>query len=175
MTAYGVTDYNAAAANASRLLKNDKVSQEIKERFEARAMKADEVIDRLSQIARGDIGEYIDDYGVIDIAAARKAKKTHLLKKVKQRTIRKMEGTEDIEIHDVEFEAYSSHEALKDMAKFHALFTDKTRTEDWRTDLIALLRKGDVSPEIVLRYLDPATANDLFKEAGVKVLESSEV
>jgi len=169
-------DDNSAAVNASKLLRNTQIAQEIKERFEARAMKADEVIDRLSQIARGDIAAYMDDYGMIDFQAARKAKKTHLLKKVKQRTIRKMgevkeDGTtgEDVEIHDLEFETYSAHEALRDMGKVHALFTEKTRAEDWRTDLIALLRKGDVTPEMVLRSLDPETARALLSEAGVKL------
>ena len=52
--AYGVTDDNAAAASASRLLRDVKIKQEIETRFAERAMSANEVIDRLSQIARGE-------------------------------------------------------------------------------------------------------------------------
>jgi len=153
MATYDEVDESTAASNASRLLRNDKVALEIKERFDARAMKADEVIDRLSQIARGDIADFVDDYGGFDIQAARKARKTHLLKKVKQRTIRKMgetkeDGTtgEDVEIHDIEFEAYSAHEALRDLAKVHALFVDRTRNDsDALTMLLAMKNEGKLT------------------------------
>lgn len=143
METYGVENERAAAASASKLLTIPNIAQEIKTRFQARAMSADEVIDRLSQIGRGDIGDYIDDYGAIDIGAARKAKKTHLLKKVKQRTIRKMEGTEDIEIHDVEFETYSSHEALKDLGKLHSLFVDRKDITSGGKTIEVILRGRD--------------------------------
>lgn len=128
MATYGEVDETTAASNASRLLRNDKVAQEIKERFEARAMKADEVLDRLSQIARGDIADYMNEYDGLDLARARKAKRTHLVKKVKQRTVTKIgnvEGAEDVEVHDIEFEMYSAHEALRDLAKVHGLFVEK--------------------------------------------------
>lgn len=169
---YGTLDDNVAAANASRLLRNDKVAQEVRARFEARAMKADEIIDRLSQIARGDIGDYIDDYGVIDFQKARKARKTHLLKKVKQRTIRQMgnEEKEDTEIHDMEFEAYSAHEALRDLAKVHALFIDRTRNDsDALTILTAMKNEGKLTEADIpnlTRDFGEYVVKQLFGEAA---------
>jgi len=149
MATYDEVDESTAASNASRLLRNDKVALEIKERFEARAMKADEVIDRLSQIARGDIEDYLNEFDGFDLAKARKAKRTHLIKKIKQRTITKIgkgEDEDDTEIHDVEFEMYSAHEALRDLAKVHALFVDRTRNDsDALTMLLAMKNEGKLT------------------------------
>lgn len=169
--AYGVTDDNAAAASASRLLRDVKIKQEIETRFAERAMSANEVIDRLSQIARGDLGDFLkanEEGYEIDIVAAKIARRTHLVKKLKQRKTRQVDSYEqEWETVDTEIELYSAHEALRDLAKKHALFTEKSRVEDWRTDLIDLLRKGEITPEAVLKQLDQTTALDILREAGV--------
>lgn len=167
--AYGVTDDNAAAASASRLLRDVKIKQEIETRFAERAMSANEVIDRLSQIARADFGDYMDDEGRVDIKKLKTAKKTHLVKRIKQRTLTtpSADGDAPTLAHDLDVEFYSAHEALRDLAKKHALFTEKSRVEDWRTDLIDLLRKGEITPEAVLKQLDQTTALDILREAGV--------
>lgn len=173
--AYGTEDYNSAAASASRLLKDVKVKQEIEARFEARAMSANEVIDRLSQIARADFGDCMDDDGQIDIKKVKQARKTHLIKKIKQRRFTTPTADADAPTlgQDLEVEFYSSHEALRDMAKIHSLFTEKNRVEDWRTDLIDLLKKGEISAELVLQQLDRATAQDILRAAGLPFEEGA--
>lgn len=150
--------------------KKEKFRDEIKRILAERAMSPQEIIDELQQIAQSDIADYFDRYNGLDLEKAQKDGKSKLIKKLKWRTITKIgkgEGEDDVEIHDTEMEMYSRHEALRDLGKVHALFTDKTRAEDWRTDLIALLKKGDVTPEVVLKSLDPETATALLREAGV--------
>ena len=92
-------------------------------------MSADEVLDRLTDIARGDLGDYFDTFGQVDMLKLRQENKSKLIKKLKQRTITKIgkgETDEDTEIHDVEIEMYSAHEALRDLGKIHGLFVNKT-------------------------------------------------
>lgn len=147
--AYGVTDDNVASASSSRLLRNVKtVSLEIEKRFQERAMKANEVIDRLSQIARGDIADFLDITSMgysVDLQKAYKAKKTHLIKKIKQKTTTVIGKGDmpDQEFHETEFELYSAHEALRDMAKVHALFVDKKD-----------ITSGGKTIEVIFRGLD---------------------
>jgi len=52
-------DDNYLAVAASRLIRNDKVSQEIAYRFSQHGMGAEEVIARLAQQGRGNIGEFL--------------------------------------------------------------------------------------------------------------------
>ena len=66
---------------------------------------ADEVIRRLSDQARGDMGDFLDISSVsfqIDLNKAKELGLTHLIKKVKQRTttiLGKKAGDEDVEHH----------------------------------------------------------------------------
>lgn len=139
-------DDNALSAGASRLLRNVKVSAYIEEQLATQGMGANEVITRLAEIARGDIDDVQNADGYFDIHLARKRNKTGLLKKFKcKRTIKQKkteivdnmrtflaeDEIEDIEseteiiYEEVEYEMYSKHEALRDLGKFHKLFTDK--------------------------------------------------
>lgn len=143
-------DDNTLAVSASRLLRNAKVSAYIDEKLAAYGMGANEVLARLAEIARGKVDDLLDDRGNFDLNIARTRNKTGLLKKLKhKRTIKqkKTETTdsmrqflaedeiEDIETEveviyeEVEFEMYSAHEALRDLGKYHKLFTEKTEME----------------------------------------------
>lgn len=68
-------------------------------------MSALEVLVQLTQIARGDIGEFIDDHGRITLAGGN----THLVKRYKKRG-----NTTTIEL-------YSKLDALVMLAKYHRL------------------------------------------------------
>ncbi len=154
-------------------LRKPEIKDEISRRLSERRMSADEVLDRLTDIARGDIADVLDIGSMgfnLDLKKAHDSGKTKLIKKLKQKTtivIGKGENP-DQEFHETEFEMYSAHEALRDLGKVHGLFTDKTRVEDWRTDLLAMLKKGDVSPDDILKSLDPETATALLRDAGVQ-------
>lgn len=118
-------------------LRKPEIATAVSARINEAAMGANEVLARLSAIARGDVTEVLDDDGRFDFEKARKAKKTGLLKKLKRKTTKKQvdarteggdEEAETIETsviyEEVEFEMYSAHEALRDLGKYHRLFGD---------------------------------------------------
>ena len=118
-----------ARNQASRLLSKANIQEEIQKRIDEKAMSADEVLLRLGDMARGDIGDFMDIESMSFNLALENAKeqgKTHLIKKVKQRTIitQKKDGDEE-ENHWIELELHDSQSALVHLGKHHKLFTDK--------------------------------------------------
>lgn len=114
--------YSAKTARitASNLLAETNINEQIRARTTEIHMGADEALKRLADIARGDIGKFIDRLGGVDLQAAKDAGLTPLIKKVKQRTITKIgkgEKDEDTEIHDVEIELYSAKDAIDTILK----------------------------------------------------------
>lgn len=133
-----------AGRNGHLLLKNTDISEEIALRVADKAMTADEVLSRLADHARGDIDDYLDDDGSFDLAKARKAKKTGLIKKLKTRTTTHKRDDIDYVTKEVEFELYDAQAALVSLGKAHKLFTDVTENKqigilqvefvnDWRS------------------------------------------
>lgn len=160
-------DGNTLAVTGSRLLRNAKVSAYINEKLKRCAMSANEVLSRLTEIARGNVDDLLDDDGNFNLKIAKQRNKTHLLKKIKTKRTLKQSKTEtneelselladdeaeeltkqtEILFEEVEFELYSAHEALRDLGKFHKLFTEKIEThnlnenvaisiEEWRENV----------------------------------------
>jgi len=137
-----LTSYNATAAaliagysektaysQGARLLKNVEISEAIAERLQESAMSADEVLMRLAEHARGDIDNYLSDDGHFDLAKARGAKHTQLIRKFKTRTTARLVGDEEIKTTETEIELYDSQAALALLGKYHKLFIDKTEIE----------------------------------------------
>jgi hypothetical protein len=137
---------NVLAVTASRLLRKAKIKEYVDERFAILQMPANEVLTRLTEIGRGNISDFLSEGGSFDLLQAKKRGVDHLLKKLKQKRTLKQKKTEvtenmrgflaDDEIEDIEteteiiyeeieFELYSAHEALRDLGKYHKLFTDK--------------------------------------------------
>lgn len=114
---------------------------EIDRRLNARILRANEVLALLSDQANASLEDFLTESGEIDLKAARKAKKLHLLKKVKTTTryIRSDEVTQttEIELHDVQ-------NAQIQLGKYHKLFSDRL-VLDWRSELKAA--GIDVDPE----------------------------
>lgn len=116
-TVYGVESDNVAAACSSRLLRNAKIQKEIKERFASRAMGAEEALDILASHARGDVGDFFADDSLgleFDLRKAKAAKKTKLIKRIKQRTIY---TKDDQEIHEWEIELHDPQAAADKILK----------------------------------------------------------
>lgn len=106
---------------------------EIQEAIKSSIMSADEVALRLTDIARGDIADLmtITPSGfVIDLTADNERgvnPKTKLIRKIKQKVTTvpaKDANGEDREIIETEIELYSAHDALRDIGRYHKLFTD---------------------------------------------------
>lgn len=105
---------------AQRLLSNVDIDAEIKRQIAERAMGADEVLDRLAQMARGDLGDAIESFpfgrgsiSKVDWDKLVQAGKTHLVKKFKV--------TKD----GVEIELHDPQRALELLGKHHKLFTER--------------------------------------------------
>lgn len=111
---------DSAHVAASRLLSNDKVLKEIEERTKANAMGLDEALSRLADIGRADFGEWMGDDGEIDLAAMKRAKATHMIRKVK-RVVKSGVTPTGSEWHDVtvEVELHDAKDAQKFIADLH--------------------------------------------------------
>lgn len=105
-------DENVLASQGSRLLRNVKVAEQVSEHLSEKAMTADEVLMRLAAMARGDISEFIHDYGAIDWEAVRE--KGYLIKKIHH----KKGEFSRIELHD-------SQSALEKLGRALGIFVDK--------------------------------------------------
>lgn len=129
--AYPKITYDSAKASAARLFADVNFLAHLEARLEEVHMSADEALQRLSDFARGDMGELMDVSSVgfnLDMAKAQEAGLTKLIKKVKQRTttfIAKKESEEDREVTELEVELYSAHEAVRDVLKIHGKFIDR--------------------------------------------------
>lgn len=118
----------SARQRAEELLSNSDISLQIQARLSEIHMSADEALEILAAHARGDIGQFTDRLGQLDLQAAKEAGLSRLIKKFKQRTITKIgkkETDEDTEIHDVEIELYDAQSAVEKILKIHGKFIDR--------------------------------------------------
>ncbi len=127
--AAGYSPDTARSIGAENLTKPD-ISSAISERLRETAMGADEVMMRLAEHARGDVGEFLtqtaDNELIIDLTKAIEAKKTKLIKKLTQkRTIRTKGDDETTEEVLTSIEMYDAQAALEKIGRHHKLFTDK--------------------------------------------------
>ena len=108
----------------------------IKAEISERAMDKDEVLQRLADIARGDMADLMDITTMgftLNLTIHENGKiipnpKTKLIKKIKQKVtthIAKSESDEDREVVETEVELYSAQEALNTLGKYHGLLTEK--------------------------------------------------
>jgi phage terminase small subunit len=111
----------------SRLLTKDDIKIAIEARVAELKMSTDEVLTRLAEQGRGDIGDFVhvEDRGapdgvpearhvVIDFERARAAGKTHLVKSIAE--------TRD----GIKIELYDAQAALALLGRAHQLFVDRT-------------------------------------------------
>lgn len=100
------------------------IKEAIQSRLEELHMSADEALTRMADIARGDLGEYVNDFGMIDISEMRKAGKTHLIKRIKTKTVIVNGEKDDTETHIQDVELYPADGALRDVLKIHGKYKD---------------------------------------------------
>ena len=121
---------HTAGAIGQELLKKPTISAAIKEKIAEKAMKADEVLEKLTEIARGDMGNFMDISSMsyqLDLNKANELGLTKLIRKVKQRTITSVakDGTEE-ETNHIEIELLDQLRALELLGKYHKLFVERT-------------------------------------------------
>ena len=128
MRVYPKASYESAGVRASELLGNDRISAVISERIKESQMSADEALEILAAHARGDIGQFSDRLGQLDLQAAKEAGISRLIKKFKQKTVTKIgkgDTDDDTEIHDVEIELYDAQAAAEKILRIHGKFIEK--------------------------------------------------
>lgn len=126
-------------SQASENLTKPHIRSYIDARLRELTLGSNEVLARLTEIANGSIEDVLDEDGRFDYQAAKASGKLPLLKKLKRKATSKVvelqsdespdekEVVETSVIHEeIEFEMYSAHEALRDLGKYHKLFTDRT-------------------------------------------------
>jgi|CXWL01.1.fsa_nt_gi phage terminase small subunit len=113
------------AAIAYENLRKPHIKAEIERRLSA-YMTSDEVLYRLTEIARADLGDTLDDNGDIDLKKAKQLKKTKFLKRVKRKETTTQHGGSD----ETEVEQYSRIEALELLGKKHKLFVERMEVGD---------------------------------------------
>lgn len=171
---YSGTD-SVLAVTASKLLRNGKVLKYIDSHLDQYAMSAAEVLARLSDIARADIGDAINSFGAVDPQEAILRGKSHLIKrvKIKHTLIHDNNGDADKEIEETELEMHSSLDALKLLAKYHNL-VNRVIVEDWHNEAIDLIRRGELEYKPLAEELGRDLARELFESAGVPVLNAGQ-
>jgi phage terminase small subunit len=119
-----------AGSIGSENLKKPEIAAEIERRFNE-TMSSGEVLHRLAEQARGDIGVFIDPATLtLDIKAAIERGDTRLIKKIKQTIVTRTVGTEEQQTEIFEFELYDAQKALALLGKYHKLFVDRKSIEN---------------------------------------------
>lgn len=146
----------------------------IDSRLNELTLSANEVLKRLTDHAMGDIGDFLDVTSMgytIDLKKAKEAKKTHLIKKIKQTvtTITQPDGIEKETIY-TELELHDSQSALVWIGKHYKLFSDRlvidTEWETAQNDLVELIRTDQVGYDELKSDFNDELLQDLFSKAG---------
>jgi len=121
---------HSAYSMGQKLLKKGEIQEEIGRKLNDSAMKADEILQKLTEIARGDMGDFLDVSSMsfqIDLNKAKEADKLKLIKRIKQHTtISQHKDGEEEENTRIEFELLDQLRALELLGKYHKLFIDRT-------------------------------------------------
>lgn len=162
-------DDNALAVQGHHNLRNPKIMAYVREQLAQHAMSAEEVLVRLSDIGRNDLGDCLDSFGQIDPLEAKRKGKSHLIKrfKMKTTTITEKDGTEK-DIVETEIEMHDPQTALGLLTKYHDL-TNRVKVVTWEDQAIADIRAGKIPFEALADAFDHDLATQLFTRAGVPI------
>jgi phage terminase small subunit len=140
----------SAYSQGSRLLKNVEIRTAIDSFLEENTMSAKEVLYRLTQHARGDIGDIWDEStGQVDWKKARAAGKTGLIKSIYHKTTRVSRGDDDdMEIMEDQITLHDPQKALTLIGKQRGLFTDKQELEGEIRVILRREKSFTVKPQI---------------------------
>jgi len=142
-------------------LRKPKIRAAIDARLQEYTMHANEVLYRLHQQACGipeDCFVAYDRIVGINFEKLKEYGLMHLIKKISYDRY----GNPTVEFYDAQ-------NALVQLGKHHALFTERYQRDDWRSEAIEYIRKGELSYEALVEAFDHDLATELFATAGVPV------
>jgi hypothetical protein len=113
---YAAFNRGGYASIAGSVMKSPKVKALIARRIAERALEANEVIDRIREVASGTIADMLSDDGYVDLARARDRKKLHLIKEISIDE----DGGAKIKLRDQD-------KALDSLARIHGVFEKDNR------------------------------------------------
>lgn len=151
-------------------LRNPKIRAHLDYHFRQQAMSREEVLVRLTEQGRSDLVDLTNEQGVPDWEKARQAGKTHLVKKIKRKEVTIHRGKSSVTTITTEIELHDPQRALDMLGKYHELFINKIKVEDWHSEVVAGIRDGTFTFDGLLKAnFERELAVELFKEAGVPV------
>lgn len=159
-------DYNSLRVIGSTNLAKVNIRAAIDQRLKEYHLSADEVLSGLSDIARASIADFVNPSGYIDLVEADKRGKLHMARKIKRTVRRDKDGGET---ETIEIELYDKQAALLQLGRYHQLFVDRMKIDDWRSQAIADIRAGHIKYQPLAEAFDDDLATELFKAAGVPV------
>lgn len=120
---------DSAVNQGYRLMRNDEIREAIREKLNDSAMSAEEALNRLAAMARGDVSPFMsaDDKGNVRINLGTKEAELNynLIRKVKQtRHITKVEDISSEEIK-TDIELHDAKDALIQILKMHGKFVER--------------------------------------------------
>lgn len=120
-----------AYSQGGRLLKNVEILTEIERRLREKHVSSDEALSLLGDMARGDIGDFMDITSVgfmLNLLDENNERKnTRLIRKIKQKTttfLAKNESDEDREINETEIELYDAQAAIDKILRVAGKYKD---------------------------------------------------
>lgn len=155
----------SAKQQGSRLLTKDDLLEYLGSLIEEVKMTPDEVVIRLSEIARSSPETFLTFEGntwKVDIPKAKRENKMHLIKSITPTR------------YGPKIELLDPLKALEMIGRYHTLFTDKLKVETWRDEVVDLLKSGKINPDQVVEELGNDLATELFKSAGIPVTAERE-
>jgi len=166
---YNSDKYNILAAIASENLRKPEIRAYIDQLTRDLSMGAAEVLYRLTEIAHGDMREFIGK----SYKELKAHNQGHLIKKIETRIDVTHDPTDPDNPRLVEvtkLELYSKAEALQLIGRYHKLFVDRVQVEDPRVEVIEAIKRGELAYEAVVEaFKDESLAAELFRAAGVEV------
>lgn len=107
-------------------LKNPQVQKMVEEKLAEVHMSADEALKLLADIARGDVGEFLNiaKDGTVDLDLSAAKEKTKLIKKIKQKKVIYNGKNFDTETETKQIELYSALDAIEKVLRVHGKFKD---------------------------------------------------
>lgn len=166
LAGYKASTRNSAAAIGYRNLQSPNVKAEIERRLAQSAMSANEVLHRLTRQGRVSFADFVEVIGGEIVFDFEKAKELQQLDAIKSL---KIKPNKDGLPPSIEVELHDSQAALKELGRYHKLFTDKVVVTSWRDDAIQDIRSGDISYEALKETVGNDLAFQLFQEAGVPI------